>query len=263
MTRFLTLPRAIILDWAGCTVDHGSRAPTEVFMEIFRRRGVEITVPEARGPMGRAKDEHIADILALPRITAAWRERYGREPTPADVHEMYREFLPLQKETLSRVGSNVIPGVPEAIAKLRARGIKIGSTTGYTRELMEVVMPIAAREGYAPEVMIASDDVPMGRPAPWQIFRAAERLGVYPMTDVLVVDDTTVGIHAGLFAGAMTLAITRTGNALGLTAEEAAVLPSEELANRLARIAAEFQAAGAHATLPSVADLPEWLEPLG
>lgn len=43
----------------------------------------------------------------------------------------------------------------------------IGSSTGYTQELMEIVAPIAALRGYAPDVMVCADDVPAGRPAPW------------------------------------------------------------------------------------------------
>ncbi|MGV2339672.1 MAG UNVERIFIED_CONTAM: hypothetical protein LVR18_38635 [Planctomycetaceae bacterium] len=58
--------QAVVFDWAGTTVDHGSRAPAAVFQEIFRRRGVEITAAEARGPMGRAKHEHIAIVACAP-----------------------------------------------------------------------------------------------------------------------------------------------------------------------------------------------------
>ena len=44
---------AVILDWAGTTVDFGSFAPTQIFVEAFRRAfGVEITLAEARVPMG-------------------------------------------------------------------------------------------------------------------------------------------------------------------------------------------------------------------
>jgi phosphonoacetaldehyde hydrolase len=253
--------QAVILDWAGTTVDYGSLAPTQVFVEVFRRRGVEVTVAEARGPMGSAKRDHIAAVARLPRVAARWRELYGHEPTEQDLRAIYDEFLPLQKQTLAASGAEVIPGVAEAIAELRRRGLKIGSTTGYTRELMEVVVPIAARGGYRPDVIICSDDVSAGRPAPWMNIRAAERLGVYPLSSILAVDDTPLGIAAGLNAGAWTVAISQTGNALGLSATEAARLSADELSSRLKLIEGEFRAAGAHFVLRSVADLPErWNE---
>lgn len=250
---------AVLFDWAGTTVDYGSRAPTQVFMEIFRRQGVEITVEEARGPMGRAKHEHIAQVLAMPRVAQLWREVHGREGSAADVQAMYEAFLPLQKEILS-AGSHVIGGVADAVDQLRQRGLKIGSTTGYTRELMEVVAPQATAEGYTPDVCICSDDVTAGRPAPWMNFRAAERLGVYPMSRVIVVDDTPVGIAAGRNAGAWTVGISQTGNGLGLSPEEVAALPNAELERRLSDIEQAFLAAGAHLVLRSAAELADSLE---
>ena len=144
---------AIIFDWAGTTVDYGSRAPTNVFIEVFRKNGVEITVAEARGPMGRTKRDHIVAIATLPRVAALWSERYGRLPSDIDIDQLYYDFLPLQKEALV-TGTDVIPGVPDAIERLRCQGLKLGSSTGYARELMDIVVPIAARAGYAPDVVI-------------------------------------------------------------------------------------------------------------
>jgi phosphonoacetaldehyde hydrolase len=252
--------KAVILDWAGTTVDYGSRAPTQVFIEIFRRRGIDVSAAEARGPMGSAKRDHIAAVLHLPRVAAQWRERYGNTPADRDVQTIYDEFLPLQKETLAREGSEVIAGVPEAIAELRRRGLAIGSTTGYTRALMDVVAPIAAQGGYAPDCVVCSDDVRAGRPAPWMNFRAAELLGAYPLKSVVVVDDTPLGIAAGLAAGALTVGVSQTGNALGLSAAEVAEVPAAELEQRLKAIEREFSQAGANLVIRSVAELPSRLE---
>lgn len=254
--------KAVILDWAGTTVDYGSRAPMGTFIEIFRRRGINITIAEARGPMGVAKRDHVAAIVGMPRIAAQWRVTHGREPTEQDVQAMYDELLPLQKETLAHHGSDVIPGVPEAIHRLRQLGLKIGSTTGYTRELMDVVAPIAARGGYAPDVIVCSDDVPAGRPAPWMNLRAAELLGIEAMTSIVVVDDTPVGIRAGRNAGAWTVGVSQSGNELGLSFDEIAALPAAELDSRLNEICRRFQAVGAHLVVRSVSELPERLAEL-
>ncbi len=254
--------RAVILDWAGTTVDHGSRAPARVFVELFASAGIEVTDAEARGPMGRAKWDHIAEILALPRVAARWREQHGRAATADDVNRLYADFLPRQKEVLA-AHSDVIPGAAEAVAECRRRGLRVGGTTGYTRELMSVVEPLAAAQGYAPDVSLGADDAPAGRPAPWMIFRACERLDAYPMSAVLVVDDTPVGIAAGRNAGAVTVAVTRTGNALGLSRAEVEALPAGELAARLHAIGDDFRARGADHVIPSVAELPRLLDELG
>ena len=87
--------QAVLFDWAGTTVDYGSRAPVKVFVEIFHRMGIEITEAEARGPMGQAKREHIASVLAVPRVADLWKEKFGSEPCSADVDRLYADFLPL------------------------------------------------------------------------------------------------------------------------------------------------------------------------
>lgn len=250
--------QAVIFDWAGTTVDFGSRAPALAFVEIFRRSGVPIEMAEARGPMGKAKRDHIASILFLDRVAEAWSRHFGSAPTEQDIDRLYSEFLPLQKETLAH-HSALIPGATEAVAACRERGMKIGSSTGYTRELMEVVIPIAAAGGYEPDAVMCADDASVGRPAPWLIYRNAEQLGVYPMKTIIKVDDTPIGILAGRNAGTWTVGITRTGNALGLSQEEAAALPSQELKDRLATAVESFRSAGAHYVIESVAELPSLL----
>jgi phosphonoacetaldehyde hydrolase len=258
MTQSRPIIHGLLLDWAGTTVDHGSRAPARVFVEVFQRSGVPVTEAEARGPMGMAKRAHIAAVLNLPRVARAWEEIHGRAPSDADVQRLYEDFLPLQLSVL-REYSSVIPGVPEAIAWCRFRGLKIGSTTGYTRELMEAVSPVAAEGGYTPDVLVCSDQVAAGRPAPWLNFRAAEEMDVYPMHHLLVVDDTPLGIQAGKAAGCLTVAVSRTGNALGLGLDEVDALPQWELRAKLQQIKADFQSAGADFVIPSLADLPDLL----
>lgn len=252
-------PTAVILDWAGTTVDYGSCGPAAVFQQIFNGQGVPITVAEAREPMGRAKRDHIATISRMPRVAEAWRQKHDATCSEADIDRMYADFLPLQKRILAE-RSAVIPGVADAIARLRKIGLPIGSSTGYTRELMDVVEPIAATQGYRPDVVCTADEVPTGRPEPWLNQLVAERLGVSLSEAVIVVDDTPVGIEAGLRAGTTTVAISKTGNMLGLDERGVAALPPEELAARLQGITDQFRALGAHHVIESVADLPALLE---
>ena len=246
--------QAVLFDWAGTTVDFGSRAPVKVFLEIFHRMGIEISEAEARGPMGQAKREHIASVLALPRVAKLWSDKFGASPRSEDVDRLYADFLPLQLSVLSQ-GSDVIPGVAEMVRSLRQRGLKIGSSTGYTKALMEAVTPTAREQGYEPDVIICSDEVPAGRPMPWLNFRACEALGVYPPSKVLVVVDTPLGIEAARNAGMWVVGVTMTGNGLGLSQAEAEALTAPDLDQRIDAIEKEYLAAGAHFVLRSAAHL--------
>ncbi len=251
--------KAIVFDWAGTTIDYGSCAPASVFQEIFRQRGVPITAPQAREPMGRAKRDHIAAIGQMPEVDAAWRAKYGHSIQAAEIDAMYADFLPLQKKTLGQ-HSVLIDGVPEIIAWCRSQGLKIGSTTGYTRELLDIVARAAAEQGYEPDCALGVEDAPQGRPAPFLIYECALRMSVYPLWAMVKVDDTPVGIEAGRNAGCWTIGVTRTGNCVGLSQAEWHSLSAADQAQKLAAAEKTLRGAGAHAIVESVADIRPVLE---
>ncbi|MCC9607886.1 phosphonoacetaldehyde hydrolase [Blastopirellula sp. JC732] len=250
--------KAVVFDWAGTVIDFGCCAPASVFRRVFEQKGLEITARQAREPMGLAKRAHIAAVLAMPEVYQAWTDKFGEVPTDAEVDALYREFLPLQKQVLSD-HCDLIPGVAELVEKLRSRQIAVGGTTGYTRELMSVVTPAAAEQGYAPDAEICSDEVREGRPAPWMIFEIAQRTNVYPMSCVVKVDDTPVGIAAGHAAGTWTVAVTDTGNEMGLTLAEYDALSEAEKEERRTAIVARFESVKPHFFVRSVTELPDVL----
>lgn len=246
--------QAVVFDWAGTTIDHGSCAPTIVFQEIFRQRGVPITPQQAREPMGQAKRDHIAAITAMSDVANRWQAEHGRPCSEADIDAMYDDFLPLQKKTLHH-HSQLIAGVPELADWCRSQNLKIGSTTGYTRELLEIVTAAAAEQDYVPDCALGSEDAPSGRPAPFLIYTAAMRMNVYPLWTIVKVDDTPVGITAGRNAGCWTVGITRTGNGVGLSEEELAGLSDDDRTTAIRAAEESLTAAGAHALVESVADI--------
>lgn len=251
-----SMVKAVVFDWAGTTVDFGSCAPVSAFVEIFRRAGVEITEAEAREPMGRGKLDHIATITRMPRVEHAWKQVHRRIPDDDDVRRMYETFLPVQRDALAS-HADLIPGVIETVAWLRERGVGIGSTTGYTRALMEVLAPIAKASGYAPNNVVCIDDVPSGRPAPWMLLRSAEALDAYPTAAIVAVDDTSVGITAARHAGAISVGVALTGNALGLSRSAWEQMPADERAARRQAAYESLQSARADFVIDSVADLPQ------
>ncbi len=251
--------KAVIFDWAGTTIDYGCFAPVAVFIEVFARRHVTVTIPQARLPMGLQKKDHIRAIAAQTEIAAAWLSAQGRLCSEADLEAMYQDSVDIQMESVSQHAA-LIPGALKTIAHCRARGLKIGSSTGYSRAVMDIVLPLAARQGYLPDAILCPDDAPAGRPAPWMMYHNAMQLGVYPMSSVVKVGDTVPDIEEGLNAGAWTVAVIQTGNELGLSQQDAESLDKDALIKRLAPIEAHMRQAGAHYVVNSVADLPTILD---
>jgi phosphonoacetaldehyde hydrolase len=250
--------KAIVLDWAGTTVDYGSRAPVLAVMEAFRRTDVPVTLEQARGPMGMAKRDHLRVMLEMPDIERRWRQVYGRAPDASDIDRLYAQFLPLQKEILA-TNSQLIPGCVEAVEYCRSHGIAVGSSTGYTQELMDVLVPLARAQGYSPDAIVGASDISPGRPAPWMCFENARRLGSYPMEAIVKVDDTTVGIEAGLNAGMWTVGIARSGNLVGLSNDEMNELSPQDQAKRVEAAETELYRCGAHFVADTIAALPKTL----
>jgi phosphonoacetaldehyde hydrolase len=246
--------KALVLDWAGTTVDFGSVAPARTLQRVFAQAGIQLTEPEIRRDMGLPKKDHIARILGLPRVSAAWRALRGRAPLEADVDEVYRIFIPQQLSCLEEY-SAVIPGVPDSVLEFRARGLKIGSTTGYTREMLDLLVHLAAKQRYSPDCSISPEDVGAGRPAPFMMYECAVRLRVFPLASIAKVGDTPADIVEGLNAGAWAIGVAGTGNGVGVSHKEFHALSENERRSRVQAARSELQDAGAHYVVETLAEL--------
>jgi phosphonoacetaldehyde hydrolase len=246
--------KAVIFDWAGTVVDYGSCAPMGAFVETFAEFGVAITIDEARGPMGMAKRPHIATLMAHPRIARVWTEKHGAAPTEEDIDAVYDVFVP-RNIAVAAAFSTVIPGVAETMKALRDMGLKIGSTTGYTHEIMAEITPGAAAAGFAPDSLVCTGDTAEGRPTPFMIYKTLLDLGVWPAWHAIKVDDTEVGIAEGLNAGAWTVGVAVTGNVFGLSEADTKRLSAEAFAARRRAAIDKLTDAGAHYVIDGVADL--------
>jgi phosphonoacetaldehyde hydrolase len=251
--------KAIILDWAGTVVDHGSRAPMGAFVKAFAHFGVTISIADARGPMGMAKRDHIRMVGTSPAVAAAWRAKHGRDFDDAAIDAIFDVFEPMNIAAVE-AHSALIPGAHDALDWCEARGIRIGSTTGYTRPIMERLMPLAAAQGFVPEVTICAGDLAAGRPAPLQIWSALAQMGIWPASSVIKLDDTAPGIGEARAAGCWAVGVALTGNNPGLSAEELAGLAPAER-DALRRAASEtLLRAGAHLVIETIAELPTLID---
>ena len=236
--------RMVILDWAGTTVDHGSMAPIAALQNLFGRRGIQLSVEDARRDMGLLKSDHISAILALPSVEAQWLDAVGRKPAPADVDSLFEEFRPLQQAVLAQ-HSQLIDGVAAVSHEWQQSGIRIGSTTGYTREMLTPILLAAAASGYRPDASVCPEEVGGGRPAPWMVARNAQLLDGYPPSACVKIGDSVSDIEEGINAGMWTIGITRTGNLVGCDSAAWQRLPVAEQHERLARAERKLYDAGA------------------
>jgi phosphonoacetaldehyde hydrolase len=246
--------QAIILDWAGTTMDYGCYAPAVVFVDVYKRRGVPISMEEARIPMGAHKRVHIASIAKIPSVRDRWMKKFGRECTEKDIDEMFADFVPLQMACLADY-ADMIPGALDSVAAFRKRGLKIGSTTGYTVEMTELLLREAKKRGYEPDVSVCAGEVPYGRPEPWMCLENAKRLRVFPLESIVKVGDTLPDIEEGLNAHMWTIGLAKTGNEMGLNEREVKALPKAEYDRRLLHAHRRLREVGAHYVVDAITDV--------
>ena len=252
--------KLVVLDWAGTAVDYGCFAPVGAFDKAFRECGIEPTVDEIRAPMGMLKREHIRTMLGMPRLNAQWVKLYGADPDDAAVERVYSFFEKSLMASLSDYAAPK-PDTLDAVAQLRAMGLHIGSTTGYTDAMMDVVVRRAAQQGYAPDAWFSPDAVSgLGRPYPYMIFENMRHFEIASVDEVVKVGDTVADIREGKQAGVRSLGVLEGSSVMGLSQEEYEALSADERAAALAAAREKMLKAGADDVLLNLSELPGWIE---
>lgn len=248
--------QALILDWSGTTADAYVLAPAVVFVEVFKKHGVEISMTEARGPMGLRKDLHIKMLTEEPTIRDRWAAIHGKAPNQDDVDRMFEDFVPMQLACL-RQYTTLLPGVAEMTQTLQKQGVKIGSTTGFVRSMVDILETDAKTQGYIPDASVAGDDVVNGaRPKPFMVYRNLDLLDVHPIQSVIKVDDTLSGIGEALEAGCWGVGIARYSNYMDINSlEEADAMDPADFQLRLEKTRQILRSGGAHYVIDEPAEM--------
>ena len=253
--------KGVVLDWSGTTADAYVIAPAVVFVEVFKRHGVEISMLEARGPMGLRKDLHIKALTEVPEIRDRWKKIHGKAPGKKEVDAMFADFVPMQLACL-RQYTGLLPGVAKVSQKMQKAGIKIGVSTGFVRSMVDILEADARKQGFKPDATVAGDEVVNGaRPKPFMVYRNLDLLDIHPIQAVVKVDDTISGVGEGLEAGCWAVGVARYSNYMDIdTVEQAEKMPKAELERRVAYSADLLRKAGAHYVIDSIVELPEVID---
>ena len=253
--------KALVLDWSGTLADAYVIAPAVVFVEVFKNQGVEVSMEEARGPMGLRKDLHIKEMTKDPEIAARWKKIKGKAPTQKDVDAMFRDFVPLQLKVLSKY-TKLLPGIARVCNKLQKDGIKIGASTGFVRSMVDVLLADSIKQGFTPDATVAGDEVINGaRPAPHMVYRNLDLMNISPIQSVVKVDDTASGVGEALEAGCWGVGVSKYSNYLNISSmSEFRKMSKKEFSRRHAITKDILYRTGAHYVIDSLVDLPPVIE---
>jgi len=226
--------KAVIFDWAGTTIDYGCFAPVKGFIDGFNSIGIDITNEMARKPMGLLKLDHTRAIAAM-------------LPEPISEEEILQAYGVFEKTLFANIEQHcdIKDYVIETVTALRERGIKIGSTTGYTSKMMEGILQKVTDLGYSPDFWISADLTVKGRPYPYMIWNNLMQFGISDPREAVKVGDTISDIAEGKNANCWTVGVIMGSSELGLTRDEVSFLSEKELNDRKAAVRASYYKAGA------------------
>ena len=246
--------KAVVFDWAGTMIDFGCMAPVQALIGVFSGEGVTVTAAEVRRDMGMAKRDHLQALLRYPSVVSRWIAAKGSAPAEADIDRLFQKVAPAMTRAAAD-SAILIPGAAETFAELRGLGVRIGSGTGYSREMMSEILRHAAEQGYAPEMVVCAGETPSGRPSPFMTWKALMELNVWPARACIKVDDAPVGIEEGRLAGCWTVGLSASGNGMGLDPESFAALDPEDRRQRLAHSERALKEAGADFVVEDISHL--------
>lgn len=213
------------LDMAGTTVDEHELVYDVLGAIVAGAIGRPVPADLLARWKGTSKREAIAGLLA------------AMGDSPADegtVDKVFDGFVDRLTAAYRETPPVPIPGVPEALAALRAAGVKVALQTGYSAEIANAILDglgwtVGETLQETVDALVTSDQVASSRPAPYLIFRCMEATGVRRVDRVLVAGDTPHDLGAGTNAGAAYVVGVLTGSfdatALG-TCRHTHLLPS-------------------------------------
>ncbi|MCK0174570.1 phosphonatase-like hydrolase [Mycolicibacterium sp. F2034L] len=212
-----------VLDMAGTTVQDDG-----LVIRAFDEAATAIGL-SADGPERDAARRYVLDTMGQSKIEV-FRALFGSEDSAHAANIAFEKAY----EQFVDDGVSPIDGAAEAISRLRAAGVKVALTTGFSASTQQRIID-ALGWGDIADLVLAPGPGVRGRPYPDLVFSALMRAGVDDVRKVAVAGDTASDIRCGLSAGAAVAAGVLTG-----THDRAA-----------------FAVAGATHVLDSIAELPD------
>lgn len=183
----------VALDMAGTTIDENEIVYRMLEETAAAAIGRPVPVDVMAAWKGTAKDEALVGILTA----------VGADVSADRVAAVYADFHERLVAAYEATPPTPIDGVPEALAVLRSKGVKVALQTGYDAEVAHLILDaVGWQVGREIDVLITSDVVAASRPAPYMVFRAMEETGVLDVRRVLTAGDTPNDLGAGWNAGA-------------------------------------------------------------
>lgn len=177
----------VVCDMAGTTVRDAGQVP-QAFTSALAAHGIPVTPQAINSLRGASKR------LAIFNLIPAGGDRAAR------AEQVYATFVQHLAQAFNGTVEPV-PGAREAIAALRASGVRVALNTGFDRDTTNLLLDALHWRVGVVDAVVCGDEVTQGRPAPYMIFHCMEATGVTDVRRVANAGDTVLDLQAGRNAG--------------------------------------------------------------
>ena len=180
----------VVFDMAGTTIADSGQVP-DAFSTVLDRHGITVDDAALRAVRGASKRDAIRHFVAQKHSTGV----------DAQTDRIYTEFCDYLAQLFNSGGVKAIAGAAGTFAWLRERKIKVALNTGFDRPTADLILDAVGWRNGVADTIVTGDEVALGRPAPFLIFRSMENTGVTSVHEVMCVGDTVLDLEAGRNAG--------------------------------------------------------------
>lgn len=171
-------PELMVTDFAGTTMrDDGA------VLAAYRAALAEFSIPFTEEDLAARRGANKREVF---------RELSGSDDVAGRALAVFEGALRREYESGE---VQEIEGAEAAMVALRDAGVKLALTSGFDRGLVDLLV---GRLGWGRlfDCVLAGNDAPEGRPAPYLIYRAMTDLRVHDVSRVAVVGDTPLDLQA-------------------------------------------------------------------
>ncbi|SEW43815.1 phosphonatase-like hydrolase [Chitinophaga sp. YR573] len=181
-----------VFDIAGTTLKDNHDV-SKVFQTALSHFDYQLSLDQIDPLMGYEKAFAIRQLLE------------AHSPKPIEdqlVKSIHQQFMELMMRYYETADLQPLPNVETTFRKLQDADIRVGINTGFSRNIASIIIDrLQWEKNKLIDLLIASDEVPEGRPHPYMIRSMMETLQISDPLEVMKTGDTEVDIREGQNAG--------------------------------------------------------------
>lgn len=224
--------RGVIFDLAGTLIDNGCLAPVHAMKSAFAKHGLLVSDEIIRADMGLPKRAHIKAILDNPSILGQWECIFNNPPRQVDIDQIYASTNQELKHIVCKY-SEPTPYAVELLHYLQANGIRIGITTGYSRDIVNSLSGQIHKAGIIYNNLVCADEVKNPRPKAGMINKILDDWEIYNfgLHQFIKIGDTVADIQEAHAAQITNCQVIDTCSDLGRISKYAKLKSNREFIN--------------------------------